>query len=78
MIKNVNEWTLKAQQIFIYSGHLLRVLFLKHNCAAMLERTRLLQEILISRDHPAKIKGQIKHKVNASGQVLLLFCMCNM
>lgn len=70
---------LRAEQIFIYSNHLLSVVCLKHNRAAiMLETTLLLQQILISRDHPAKIKGQIKHKVNASGQVLLLFCMCNM
>lgn len=29
--------------------------------------------ILICRDLPAKIKGQIIHKVNGGGQVLLLF-----
>lgn len=42
----------------------------KHNRSATTETALLLREILISRDHPAKIKGQTERKVNASGQVL--------
>lgn len=42
----------------------------KHNRAATNETARLLREILISGDHPAKIKGQTERKVNAGGQVL--------
>lgn len=42
----------------------------KHKRTAKTEMALLLWEILISGDHPAKIKGQTERKVNASGQVL--------